>query len=159
MMPNAEELFDAAGDTFNPWPGSTRNVLRRSEGIKRGGVQSVEVSRLSRGRNILERVDKDCDRQDSRVNDPDTAGCEPGVNVDLFPATSMYVTATVVTPNTKHWDRGLERYVTGDVTTRVFLQVAGHHPDLNRNEVDDTIDILNDRSTDRNQDGVPDEVQ
>jgi hypothetical protein len=37
--------------------------------------------------------------------------------------------------------------------------VAGRHPDLNRNEVDDTIDILDGRSNDRNQDGVPDEVQ
>ena len=59
----------------------------------------------------------------------------------------------------KHVDPQLKRYVVGDVSTRLYLQVAGRHPDLNRNKVDDAIDIVSERSRDLNRDGVPDEVQ
>jgi hypothetical protein len=37
--------------------------------------------------------------------------------------------------------------------------VTGRHPDLNKNKVDDYIDILTGRSKDENRDGIPDEVQ
>jgi hypothetical protein len=157
MMPDAEELLDVAGEPFSAWPGSTRMLVRRSEPIDRGGTLPVEVARLAQGRHILEEVAKDCDAADDAKGGPDTGGCVPGFNVDLFPATSLYVTANVVTPNARHWDPQLEQYVTGPLTTRVFLQVAGRHPDLNRNEVDDAIDIASRTSADENGDGVPDE--
>ena len=159
MMPTTDQLFDVNKEPFSPWPGSTKAVLRRGEPLKRGATQPVVLGRLAQGRHVVERVPRDCNPGDDRNGNPDTRGCTPGFNVDLFPATTMYITATAVTPNAKHWDRTLKKYVVGDVATKVFLQVAGRHPDLNRNRVDDFIDIATDRSPDRNQDGVPDEVQ
>jgi hypothetical protein len=159
MMPNAEQLFDPFGEVFNPWRGSTRVRVRQSEPIERGGTLPVEVARLSQGRHILEKVPSKCNVADDRHGGPDAGGCVAGYNVDLFPATTLYVTANVVQPNARHWDPKLERYVTGPLTTRVFLQVAGRHPDLNRNEVDDSIDIATRTSLDENRDGVPDEAR
>jgi len=82
-----------------------------------------------------------------------------GVNIDLFPATTLYLTATVIDPNAKHWDPAAKTFVTGPVESHLFYQIAGRHPDLNRNGVDDFIDILQGKSKDTNGDGVPDEVQ
>ena len=70
-----------------------------------------------------------------------------------------YLTAAVVDPNAKYWDFKTKKYVTGPVTTHAFLQFVGRHPDLNKNGVDDYIDILTGRSKDANRDGVPDEAQ
>ena len=101
--------------------------VRQSEPIERGAALPVEVARLSQGRHILEKVSKKCNVADDANGGPDAGGCVPGYNVDLFPATSLYLTATVIEPNAKHWDRKLERYVNGPLTTCVFLQVAGRH--------------------------------
>jgi len=158
MMPDADGLFGVDGAPFNAWRGSTKVRVRQSEPIPRGGTLPVEVARLSQGRHILETTSKKCNVADN-LNGPDARYCRPGTNVDLFPATTLYVTANVIDPNAKHWDPQRERYVTGPVTTRVFVQVAGRHPDLNRNEVDDSIDILKRTSVDENQDGVPDEAR
>ena len=159
MMPGAEELVDVAGEPFSAWPESTKVLVRKSEPIGRGETFPVEVANLAQGRHIREKVAEDCDVADNTTGKPDTGGCAPGVNVDLFPATTLYLTATVVDPNAKHWDPQLERYVTGPVKTRVYYQVAGRHPDLNRNEVDDTVDIAKRTSVDRDRNGVPDEAR
>ncbi len=45
------------------------------------------------------------------------------------------------------------------VESHLYYQIAGRHPDLNRNGIDDFIDIAGGRSKDANGDGVPDEVQ
>ena len=45
--------------------------------------------------------------------------------------------------NARHWDMAKKEYVTGPVVTHAFLQFAGRHPDLNKNGVDDYIDMLN----------------
>ncbi|HEY8022230.1 MAG TPA: hypothetical protein VIH93_14085, partial [Thermoanaerobaculia bacterium] len=45
------------------------------------------------------------------------------------------------------------------VESKLFYQVAGRHPDLNHNGIDDAIDIYRGTSKDANHDGVPDEVQ
>jgi len=49
--------------------------------------------------------------------------------------------------------------VTGPLESHLFYQIAGRHPDLNRNGIDDFVDILNGKSKDTNKDGVPDEAQ
>jgi hypothetical protein len=159
MMRDANGLFDLAGEPFSPWANGIRTVLERGPEIRMGDGQSIELSRLSRGRHILEQVKQGCDTQDNLTGTPDTGGCAAGVNVDLFPATTLYLTADVVTSDMRHWDAAQQRYVVGDVTTRVYFQVAGLHPDLNRNDVDDAIDIFTGSSADTDQNGVPDDVQ
>jgi hypothetical protein len=159
MMPGVDQLFDPFGEPVAPWRGSVKNVLREPAAIEPAASLPVEVARLSQGRHILQQVARNCANGDNHTGGPDVAKCVPGVNVDLFPATTMYVTCTAVTPNMKHWDRQLKKYVIGDVQTRVYLQVAGRHPDFNRNGIDDTIDISTGRSIDDNRDGVPDEAQ
>ena len=108
---------------------------------------------------MVERITADDCKRNDRLEGPDVASCKPGTKVDLFPATTTYITATVVDPSAKHWDATAKRYVTGPLTSHAFLQFVGRHPDLNKNGVDDYIDILTQRSKDTNRDGVPDEVQ
>jgi hypothetical protein len=87
------------------------------------------------------------------------AGCVPVVNVGLYPATAMYVRFNIVKTHAKHWSKQRKQYVRGPVTTNSFMVWDGIHPDLNKNGVDDWIDIDTRTSADANRDGVPDEVQ
>lgn len=79
--------------------------------------------------------------------------------MDLFPATTVYVTGTVVDPDAKYYDYRSQQYVNGPLTTHVFLQFVGRHPDLDKNSRDDSVDILTKRVKDENRDGVPDAAQ
>jgi hypothetical protein len=128
-------------------------------------TESVTVAKLSQGRHIVQVNDGKCpiERGNSAADTskpPEVNNCPTaGVNLDLFPATTLYITATVVDPNAKHWDPVQKIYVTGPLESHLFYQIAGRHPDLNRNGIDDYIDILKGKSKDTNGDGVPDEVQ
>jgi len=98
--------------------------------------------------------------EDSQVPEQEVNNCPDfGTQLDLFPSTTTFVSATVTDPNAAHFDPVQNKIVVGPVSTRVFFQVAGQHPDLNRNGIDDAIDIDDGTSPDGNHDGVPDEVQ
>lgn len=84
--------------------------------------------------------------------------CPDGNALSLFPSTTVYVTATLIDPNVRHFDPELGRYVTGPLETKIFYQFAGIIPDLNENGIDDLIDIREGTSVDENENGVPDEV-
>jgi hypothetical protein len=158
LVPGAR-LFDVFRQRMRPWKGTTRTLLtERGRTIKRGGTTSLTLARLGDRRHILERVGSDCDKGDSE-RAPDVASCRPGYSVDLFPATTTVIRATIVLPHTKHYVRKRKRYVVGDVRETVFLQIGGRHPDLNRNGRDDAIDLVTRKSKDANGDGVPDEAQ
>jgi hypothetical protein len=123
---------------------------------------SIVVSNLAQGRHIAQRHDGACLRITPRdsVNSPDVNECpNAGFNLDLFPATMLYITATVVDPAAQHWDVATKKMVVGPVTSRVFYQIAGRHPDLNRNGIDDYIDIATGTSKDPDRTGVPAEVR
>jgi hypothetical protein len=65
------------------------------------------------------------DHRDSRsIPDNDGPICAAIVR-DPFPSTTVYVIATFVDPNAKHWDPKVRRYVVGPVTTKLFYQFAG----------------------------------
>jgi len=66
----------------------------------------------------------------------------------LFPSTTVYLTANVVEPAAKHWDPRKKKYVVGPVVSILFYQIAGRHPDLNKNCVDDFLDIKSGRFLD-----------
>jgi hypothetical protein len=127
---------------------------------------SVAVATLAQGRHIAQRFDGACLHETpgntprDSVKSPDVNECpNAGFSLDLFPATIVYVTATIVDPAAQHWDVATKKMVVGPVTSRLFYQVAGRHPDLNRNGIDDYIDIATGISKDPNRTGVPGEVK
>jgi hypothetical protein len=63
--------------------------------------------------------------QDStRVPDYEGPMCA-GQQFDPFPSTTVYVIATFVDPDAKHYDPAKKTYVTGPVISKVFYQFAG----------------------------------
>jgi Peptidase M66 len=153
-------LFDWTGHPFSAWPKTQRTLLKKSRLLKRGQGIAVTVARLSQPRHIFERWnERNCKTQDNINGTPDVARCVPGYSIDLFPATTFYLTGTVVVPNAKHWNRKRKRYVVSELTSQLFVQIGGRRPDLNKNRVDDAIDIATGHSKDENKDGVPDEAQ
>ena len=90
----------------------------------------------------------------------DTDGpCKAGFNASLFPATTFLITADAVSAPTRVYDPRRKRFVRKSLTSRIYYQVGGIAPDLNRNRVDDAIDIEFGNSDDENDDGVPDDAQ
>lgn len=160
MIRGNQRIFDWTRQPFGAWPKTKRTVLELSRPLKRGASLRVPVARLSQGRHIFKAfTGGSCPTNDSPIGLPDARGCRPGFSLDLFPSTTLYLTATVVAPHVKTWDRKAKRYVLADQTSQIFFQVGGRHPDLNKNKVDDAIDIATKKSRDVNRDGVPDEAQ
>ncbi len=60
------------------------------------------------------------------VHAPDFEGpiCA-GAQRDLFPSTTVYIVATFVDPNAKHYDPQTKAYVVGPLTSKVYYQFAG----------------------------------
>lgn len=94
---------------------------------------------------------------DARIGDIEY--CPKGTALSLFPATSVYVTATIVDPDARFWDPEVGQFVEGPLETKLFYQFAGTVPDLNENGTDDLIDIRTGTSIDSDGNGVPDEAQ
>lgn len=87
----------------------------------------------------------------------DVEYCPKGIALSLFPATYVYMVATMVDPNATYYDRAQHKMVTGPLTTKVFYQFAGKVPDFNNNGIDDLIDIRTGTSIDANGNGIPDD--
>jgi hypothetical protein len=85
--------------------------------------------------------------------------CEEGLYLSLYPATSVYVKATVVDPNARYFDPVQGRMVTGPLRTRLYAQFAGTIPDFNKNGIDDYREIREGSVLDENRNGIPDEVE
>lgn len=154
------KLRDWAGRSVRPYGGSTKTFLKDGKSLTRKRGLSLEIARMSQDRQVVHRVSAaDCEPGNADGPGAAVGRCAPGINVSLFPATIVYVRAKIVKPNAKHWDRRRRRFVTGPLTTRIFTQLPGFHPDLNRNGVDDWLDIDAKTSADGNRDGVPDEAQ
>lgn len=128
--------------------------------------RTIRIARLTDPRHVDIVADSTgCQRGIVRVEGPgDVDGgelnyCAHGNFLSLFPATTVYVTATVVDPNARHFDPDVGDFVTGPVETHVFYQFAGIVPDFNGNGIDDLLDIRDGTSVDENQNGVPDEAE
>jgi hypothetical protein len=121
---------------------------------------SCVIAHLKDGRHIVEDSRK---QGTGGIRDNNTLTSDApfrigGINVDLFPATTIFITATVIDPVATYWDAVQSQFVNGPLATKVFYQFAGRHPDLNHNGVDDFIDIATGTSMDVNGDGVPDDA-
>ncbi|HEV2755920.1 MAG TPA: hypothetical protein VG318_09120 [Actinomycetota bacterium] len=120
----------------------------------------LPVAKLADGRHIFEEnVRGDCEAPNDNASGVEVNECvSPGFDVDLFPATTFLVTATVIDPHARHWSPARKRFVVGPLRSKLFYQVAGIHPDLNHNGEDDAIDIASGRSSDEDRNGVPDDA-
>ena len=91
-----------------------------------------------------------------RVGPGEEEYCDAGDYLSMFPATSIYVTATVVDPDARFFDPVAGTFVTGRLESKLYAQFAGVIPDLNENGRDDYLDIRDGDATDANGDGIPD---
>jgi len=175
MMPGARPV-SWQGFPITPWKDkgvspcngdNTRTAVANGCTFRLGDApQRLAVARLSQGRHIAERYSGKCapTRRGQGPGDsiaaPDVNECpNRGFSLDLFPSTMLYLMADVIDPAAKHWDKATNAFVVGPVTSKLFYQVAGRHPDLNRNGVDDYIDIATGTSKDPDRSGVPAEVK
>ena len=119
----------------------------------------VVIGRLAQGRHVVDQfTNPTCHPPADASVPPEVNECVNGTNADRFPATTVLLTATVTDPNAEHWDPTQNRVVRGPMDSTLFYQFGGIHPDLNKNGVDDFLDILRGNSRDRNHDGVPDDA-
>ncbi len=124
-MVRGSPITDVRGERFDPWPRTARRLVKEATVRGRGGELKVPLARLTQGPHVRHVVtQRDCEVED-RVKGPDVRRCTPGVQTDLFPATAVYITATIVDPQARHWDRVRKEYVVGPVETHLFYQIAG----------------------------------
>lgn len=150
MLPSDKGLRDAFELPITVW--SEKRFEPKARLAAKLDVR-LPIARLRDGRHIVSIIDAaKCGRRDTRGNRPDTSGCKPGINVSLFPATSTLLTVNVVDPKARQWDRQREAYVVAPLKTTIRYQLMGRHPDLNRNGIDDYIDIVTGNAKDRGGD-------
>ncbi|HEY0156195.1 MAG TPA: hypothetical protein VGF28_02790 [Thermoanaerobaculia bacterium] len=89
---------------------------------------------------------------------PEVNDVARGIATGLFPSTIVYITLTVVDPDAEHWDPVQARMVRGPVESKLFYQLRGVRPDLNRNGQDDLVEIYQ-GAPDSNGNGVIDTVE
>lgn len=85
--------------------------------------------------------------------------CRKGHILGLFPSARIYIEATLTDPNARYFDRDRQEFVVGPLESRIFAQLSGVTPDLNKNGVDDAIDIATGSCADQNDNGVCDEAE
>jgi hypothetical protein len=119
-------IEDLSQRAFLPWANGTRQPLSRRT-IAAGEEVSIDIANARKRPYVLWRpTPGDCGPRGEIRND--APRCQPGtVVVDLFPATTMYITATVVDPKGQRWDPKTKRFVTGPVESRLYYQIAGRH--------------------------------
>jgi hypothetical protein len=158
MVPGAR-MRDPFGEPMAPWPNGGRIALDRDLLRGKRRTARVELAKLAQRRHILQAGGRDCEANDAPHGVSDAASCSPGFNASLFPATTLFLTADAVTPDAKVWNRRRKRFVRRDLTTRIYYQLGGRRVDLDKNGVDDAIDIAFLQGRDADRDGVLDAVQ
>lgn len=135
-------IADFLGVPFQPWPNTTRTLLREAS-LSQGKGLSVPIAKVGQPRHVYEVITaEDCKKSqaDRFTAGPDTADCRPGTNIDLFPSTTVYFTANSVDPSATYWDPEKRAYVRGALSTRTYYQLSGRRLDKDRNGIDDYVD-------------------
>ncbi|MCP4581778.1 MAG: hypothetical protein GY839_09170 [candidate division Zixibacteria bacterium] len=169
-MASIESMID--GDTLVDTRGNPVEMRRPGKSFK--PQRSLEVrdkasfklARLVDPRHVDITYDStDCEegiREIGGVNDMvggELMYCPHGTALSLFPTTFVYVVASVIDPNAKHWDVTAGDFATGPLEMKLFYQFAGFVPDFNDNGIDDILDIRHGTSIDENGNGIPDEAE
>jgi len=151
------------GHSIEPWEGGTRRIQvgsdRENNRLQLKDWQPLQVASMAETRHVYQNIDgHGCTPPSDAITGPEVNECVNGITVDLFPSTTLYLTADVIDPAARHWDPAQSRFVVGPVVSKIYYQLAGRHPDLNGNHIDDYVDIKTGTSRDVNKDGVPDEA-
>lgn len=155
MVAGAEKTYDLFGEPMTPWAGAKPEQREMRVTAKENA--KIAVRNLREGPHFLNNVtEKDCAARDNTTGEPDTAHCTPGMTASLFPSTSTYIVATVTEPDAKYWDASKKEYVKGPLSSRIYYQFQGRHPDYNRNGTDDFVEIAENPKLDANKNGVID---
>ena len=142
MVPNGR-IADFTGMPFEAWPNTTRTLIDRPVTVEPGKGVSLPIARLDQPHHVYEVITaQDCLKalSDRLGGGPDTTDCFPGTNIDLFPSTTLYVTANTIDPNATYWDPAKRAYVRGPLSSRTYYQVTGRRLDVNQNGIDDFLD-------------------
>jgi hypothetical protein len=158
MIPGGK-MRDRHRIPFNAWPDGTKSVKEIPIIPPNDGEYKVALAHVGDKRHIYKVITGTSGAADRWGKEPDVAKAGSGVSVDLFPATTVYVTATIVDPEAKYWDPEKKSYVTGPLESRLYYQMAGRHPDLNKNGIDDYVEIATGKVKDTKVRGVPDDVE
>lgn len=126
MIPN-EAIRDYSWRKVPPWEQGTRRPLSQQT-VAGGGEISVRVASVPQTPHIYRRLtERDCPPTDSGFG----RLCRPGtVLIDLFPATAMYIRATVVDPQGRLPNDGQKRAGTRSVESELYFQIAGRRVPL-----------------------------
>jgi hypothetical protein len=142
MMSTTKELVDVRGDAFEPWAQTRRTVLAASKPLAKEKELAVPIAKMSQAPHVLNMMDtRACEALD-RLRGPDVAKCRPGLQIDLFPATSVFIKATVVDPKARYWDRTKKKYVTGPLASHLFYQIAGRRLTIQQRGLVETVQRL-----------------
>lgn len=142
MMPRRTELVDPYGKVFKPWAQTQRAARIRSQRLERDKEVKLEVAKIKQKPHVLYLMDKRACEAEDRLRGPDVAKCRPGIQADLFPATSVYIKATVVDPKARYWDRRKKKYVTGPLASHLFYQIAGRRLSLEKRGLTEIVERL-----------------
>jgi hypothetical protein len=158
MLRDAKGLQDIYGNGVGAWSQAKLDI--KAEVSKEQRVR-IPIAKLARGPRFIQRIPgRGCNEpNDMTGGRPDVSGCIGGMTAALFPATSTYITAVVSEPQARYWDAQKKEYVSGELRTRIFLQLAGRHVDLNKNGIDDFVEIATGKAKDSNKNGVIDELE
>ena len=149
-----------------------RQIINQIRQDEVGAVYTVPIAHLTDRRHLdltIEPTDI-CDENNrtrpgrdtgpfDRIGPGEEIYCDAGDYLSLFPASSVYVTATVVDPNARYFDPDVGDFVVGRLESTLYAQFAGVIPDFNENGRDDYLDIRDGDDPDANGDGIPDSAQ
>jgi len=164
-MIEGEVMRDVRGIRVQPHGGCDRKPCKPRRDFKLNESKEFHLGKLSDDRFVdIIHDASDCELGAVTVSGADMEGgslkyCMKGNSLSLFPSTSIYVTATIIDPNARYFNRTTGAYVNGPLESKVFYQFVGMAPDFNDNGVDDLIDIREGNSVDTNGNGVVDEVE
>ena len=135
--------------------------IAKNRMLSPGARTRIVIARLAEGRRKTRiiRNEADCEPRETPPEGRPLQVCRPGINVSLFPETTTLLTVRLVSPKAPMWDSKLRKLVQRPLDSWVSYQLAGRHPDLDGNGIDDYIDIANGRARDSDRNGVPDHVQ
>jgi hypothetical protein len=119
-----EPISDISGRVFRPWANGTRRSLKQQMIAAGGDIRVVVADTRKRPYVFRRPTERDC--APIEISEYSEANCQPGkVVVDLFPATTMYITATIVDPKGQRWDPKTKRLFQGPIESRLYYQIAG----------------------------------
>lgn len=152
--------------------GANRPVIHKLERQEMGETYTMPIAHLTDRRHLDVTIERTaiCDENNRTIASPDSGPsdrpgpgeedyCAAGDYLSLFPATYVYVIATIIDPNAHYFDPDVGSFVDGPLESTLYVQFAGVIPDFNGNRRDDYLEIREGSVRDENDNGIPDEAE